>query len=151
MAQCLFYFFLCRFIRIGNLWSLVTSKCTCSGHQMKYSSFDTGKLDSDGRCHVICYPRGPLTYFTDGGRVRGFFWVWHFGWKGFFWVYERCNDFFGLQKNNRDFFLSIVFSSPQINNNINTSYCWCGIFWGMLKKVGIFWGRQILKLEFFWV
>ena len=26
-----------------------------------------------------------------------------------------------------------------------------GIFLGMLKKVGIFWGRQILKLGFFWV
>ena len=39
----------------------------------------------------------------------------------------------------------------QINNNISAIYCWCGIFQGMLKKVGFFLGRQILKLGFFWV
>ena len=48
-------------------------------------------------------------------------------------------------------FLGVYFSSAQINNKISTIYCWCGIFLEMLKKVGIFLVRQILKLGFSWV
>ena len=33
-----------------------------------------------------------------------FFWVWNFGQKWFFGVYERRRDFFGSWKKNRDFF-----------------------------------------------
>ena len=55
------------------------------------------------------FPGAPLTYFNDGGS-EGFFWVWHFGQKGFFWVNERRLDFFGLQKQHRDFFGYCIFN-----------------------------------------
>ena len=50
------------------------------------------------------------------------------------WVFWR-----GREKNT---------GTAQMNNNISAIYSWCGIFLGML---GIFLGRQILKLGFFWV
>ena len=59
-------------------------------------------------------------------------------------------DFFGLRKKPEIFWV-LHFSSAQIKNNIYAIYCWCGISLSMLKKVGIFLGRQILKLGFFGV
>ena len=52
--------------------------------------------------------------------------------KVIFRVYERRRDFFGWRKKQRDF-LGLR----------KKDY---GIFWGMLKNVVIFTGRQILKL-----
>ena len=52
-----------------------------------------------------------------------------------FWpkvIFGSMKDFFGSQKKQRDFFR--LRKKDQ------------GIFLGMLKKVVIFWGRQILKL-----
>ena len=40
------------------------------------------------------YPRGP----TRGGPL-GIFLVWNVGKKWFFWIYERCRDFLGHEKN----------------------------------------------------
>ena len=57
----------------------------------------------------------PLTYFNDGGS-EGFFWVWHFGQKGFFGVYERRRNFLRSREQHRDFFWVLYYSSAQINN-----------------------------------
>ena len=51
--------------------------------------------------------------------------------KVIFWAYERCQDFFGSQKKQRDFFWVTKKGLKD--------------FLGMLKKVGIFW-VDILKL-----
>ena len=93
---------------------------------------------------MICTitPAAPLTYFTDGkGGLRDF------------WVYERCGDFFGLHKKHLwDFFGYCFFLSAQINYKISAIYCWCGSFLDdYAKNVGIFLGRQIVKLGYFWV
>ena len=45
-------------------------------------------------------------------------------------------DFFGSQKKTQEFLWVLYFSSAQINNNIIAIYCWCGIFFGMLKTFG---------------
>ena len=86
---------------------------------------------------------------TEG--VRGIFLGLKFWPKGIFLgVYGEHGDFFGLRKKPEIFWV-LHFSSAQIKNNIYAIYCWCGISLGMLKKVGIFLGRQILKLGFFGV
>ena len=82
-------------------------------------------------------PQGSHLHFLmmgEGGTgSEWFFWVWKFGQKWFFlglWLGREKNqkDFYGMQKKDfRRFFL------------------------GMLKKVVIFLGRQILKLWFFGV
>ena len=75
-----------------------------------------------------------------GGGPREFLCL-KFGQKGFFWggVCERRRDFFGHEKT-QGFFWVLYLSSDHINNNISAIYCLCGIFFGMIKKVGIFWG-----------
>ena len=69
-------------------------------------------------------------------------WVWNFFQKGLFWVYKRHRGFFGSQKKHTEFSGYCTFH--QLKSTI--IYCWCGIFWGML-----FLGKQVLKLEYFWV
>ena len=64
---------------------------------------------------------------------------------GIFWVMKKVQGFFWV----------LYFSSAHINNKISTIYCWCGIFFGYAKKVGIFWGRHFkfflgLKYETLW-
>ena len=98
-------------------------------------------------------PRDPAHIFW-WREVRRIFWDLKFWLKEIFWwsMNWKTPGFFGSPKKHRDFFVYCFFSSTQINNNINAIYCWCGIFFvDMLGKVGIFWGRQILKLGFFWV
>ena len=64
----------------------------------------------------------------------------------------KTQGFFLVAKKTQGFFWLLYFSSAQINNNVSTIYCWCGIFFRyQAKNVGSFWGRQILKLEFFGV
>ena len=88
-------------------------------------------------CENGLSPGAPLTYFNDGGS-EGFFWVWHFGEKGFFWVYERRRNFFWIAKKTQGFFWLLYFSSAQINNNISTIYCLCGI-------TGYFWDCNLFE------
>ena len=76
--------------------------------------------------------------------------VLNFGKKGFWGVYERRGDFFWSGKGGGDFFKVLYFLTAKINNNISSIYYWQGIF-GYAKNVGIFLGRQILKLEYFGV
>ena len=45
----------------------------------------------------------------------------------------------------------VSFISSKINDNISAIYSACVGFLGYAKKVGIFLGRQILKLGFLWV
>ena len=63
-------------------------------------------------------PQGPHSHILMTGRSEGFFWVWHFGQNGFFWVYERRRHFFWSRKQHRDFFAYCIFHSAQINNNM---------------------------------
>ena len=89
--------------------------------------------------------RVPLTYVNDwegrggggGGKIFLGLRFWHK--RNVLEVFERRRDIYGY----------CIF-----NNNINTIYCTCGTFWGMLKKVGIFMGfmgRQILETGIFLV
>ena len=83
------------------------------------------------------YPGAPLTYFNDGGGGRVIFLGLKFWPKVIFGVFEIRRDFCGLQKHNRDF--------------LGCEKSGLRDFLGMLKKIVIFSGRQILKLRFFWV
>ena len=85
------------------------------------------------------YPPGtPLTYFNDGMSERSL-WVWNFGKEWFFWLYERCWELFGSRRSRKKT-RGILFGLRK--------KAW-GIFLGILKKLIIFLGRQILKLWFF--
>ena len=53
--------------------------------------------------------QGPHSHILMTGRSEGFFWVWHFGQNGFFWVYERRRHFFWSRKQHRDFFGYCIF------------------------------------------
>ena len=81
------------------------------------------------------HPGAQLTHFNDrrgGGGLSDCFEVWNFGQKWFFWVYKRCRDFFGSQKN-KWIFWGVVKKGLRD-------------FLGYAKKVVIFLGRQSLKL-----
>ena len=72
--------------------------------------------------HSRDWPAGaPLTYFNDGGVWRIFlgltFWP-----KGIFLGLWKTPGFFGSQKQHRDIFWILYFSSAQINNNISAIY-----------------------------
>ena len=67
-----------------------------------------GESSSNIEFHAGSYLGPPLTYFNEGGRGWGrglsdFFGsvIWP---KVFFWVYERCQDFLGSRKKQKDFF-----------------------------------------------
>ena len=81
-------------------------------------------------------PGAQLTYFNDGrgggGGVRVTILGLKFWPKEIFWDYERCRDFFESRKKTEGFF-----------GLQKKDY---GIFWGVLKNLVIFLGRQILKL-----
>ena len=81
-------------------------------------------------------PHSHILMTGGGGGVQVNFWVWNYGQKWFFWVYARCWEFFGLQKKTRRIFWGCKTRTK-------------GFLGGMLKKVVIFLGRQILKLWFF--
>ena len=55
---------------------------------------------------------------------------------------------FWVVKKQQGFFWVLYSSSAQVNNNISPIYCWCGIFWGILKNVGILLAKQFLILVF---
>ena len=74
-------------------------------------------------------PGAPLTYSNDkggggGGGERVIFWGQKFWPKVIFWVYEKPQDYLGCKEKTNGFFLG----------------CEKGlrVFWGMLKKVVIF-------------
>ena len=74
----------------------------------------------------FCYdhPGALLTYFTAGGGGGE-------GLRNFFGVEILAKrDYFGSLKKTQEFFWVLYFSSAQINNNISTIYCLCGIFLG---------------------
>ena len=66
----------------------------------------------------------------ERGVPRGIFGVCNFGQKGFFWVNEiyTHQGFLGHEKT-QGFFWYFTLHSTQMNSNISTIYCWCGIFW----------------------
>ena len=70
------------------------------------------------------YPRGPLTYFNDGGG--GGVWRIFLGvtfWpKGIFWGLWKTLGFFGVAKTTQGFLWVLYFSSAQIKNNISAIY-----------------------------
>ena len=82
-------------------------------------------------------PRGPTHIFycwmRRGGGLRNFF--------GFEILAKR--DYFGSLKKTQGFFWVLYFSSVQINNNISTIYCLCGIFWGDIFWNWDFWWYKI--------
>ena len=78
------------------------------------------------------YAQGPHSHnLMTGGGASDFFGSGILA-KSDFWVYERRWDFFGSRKKTEEFFWIA-------KKGLRT-------FWGMLKKVVIFLGRQILKL-----
>ena len=82
-------------------------------------------------CLNLLFPGAPLAYFTGRGGGGGSGGV--CSPKNFFWDYERCRAFLCWEKKAQRFFGVLYFSLVQINNNIiDTFYCWCGIFLGML-------------------
>ena len=94
---------------------------------------------------ILTNSQGPHSHILVMGGPKDFFGVWNFGQRGFFGVYERGQDFFGLPENTVIFWI-LYFSSAQINNNIiSVVYCLCGIF-VYVRKVGIFLNR----LNKFW-
>ena len=64
--------------------------------------------------------------------------------KGLFWVSERLQNFFGLQKHTGNFWILHLLSA-QINNSINTIYCY-GFFGGMVKR-RYFFGQTSLEVR----
>ena len=62
--------------------------------------------------------------------------------RDFFGSVKDAWTFLGHEKNTGVFWGNVFFiSSNQQQHKHNKIYCWCGIFLGVLKKVGIFWGR----------
>ena len=55
--------------------------------------------------------RGPTYIFFWLEGSDGLFWVWNFGQKRFFWVYEWCGYFFGSQKKPGIFLGIVLFTS----------------------------------------
>ena len=81
------------------------------------------------------HPRGPLTYFNDGegGGASDYFWSEIFTEYDLFGSMKNARIFLGHEKKNRGIFGGL----PKKDQ---------GNFLGMLNIVGIFLGRQILKL-----
>ena len=90
----------------------------------------------------------PNSYILLMGGPRDF-WGLKFWSKGIFLSMIDA-EFFGVAKKTQGFFWVLYFSSAQINNNINTIYCWCGIFLGMLITLGFFWETNS-EVGIFWV
>ena len=86
-------------------------------------------------------PRGPTHIFVMMGEGAGdpsdFFGSEILAKSDFFRSMKDARIFLGCEKKQRDF---LVVAKKDKGN-----------FLGMLKKVVIFWGRQILKLRSFWV
>ena len=79
--------------------------------------------------------QGPHSHILLTGESEGFFGVWNFGQKGFFWVYEwlmgESEGFFWVWNFGQQGFLGVLyFSSAQINNNISSQFTvGVGFFW----------------------
>ena len=56
----------------------------------------------------IPYSQGPHSHILMTGGSDGFFWVWHFGQKGFFGSMKDAGIFLG-RENNTGIFLGVVF------------------------------------------
>ena len=82
-------------------------------------------------------PGAPLTYFNDGGGPSDVFRSEILAKGDFFGSMKDAGIFLGRKKNGE------IFLGCEKRTK--------GFFGGMLKKVVIFLGRQILKLWFFWV
>ena len=100
----------------------------------------------------VCYFRQYLAQEGDSGfqvmgMIKGFFWVWNFRFRDFFWVgksgeyfcwwIDLSRDFWGYSKQSEDLWPC---SSPnKVQPNL-ASEIPHGIFWGLIFGPGIFFG-----------
>ena len=68
----------------------------------------------------------------------------NYGQKGVWRIYERSKEFFGVVGKHK-IWGGCIFHQAKMNNNMNSNYL--GFTFGMLKNVGMFLVRQILKLD----
>ena len=87
-------------------------------------------------------PQGPysdiLMMGGGGGSLRDFFGSEILAKRDFLGSIKDAWIFLGC-KNKQEFFWALYLSSVQINNNISTIYCLCGIFLSLLEKQEYFW------------